>query len=120
MNHQQITLEKLRFGLSHKVGAATLESLRIDKTEDFLTRQITYAISGFVYGRKVNESVMETTHVPLTWWDAVKERFSPAWFLRRYPARFRTINTVVHHYHTCPHLNILSDSDHLKWLSKPD
>lgn len=31
---------------------------------------------------------------PATWWDAVKQRFAPRWFLRRWPARIETLDVT--------------------------
>jgi hypothetical protein len=33
----------------------------------------------------------EVVKYPSSWWDAVKERFAPQWFLKRYPSTFVTV-----------------------------
>lgn len=33
--------------------------------------------------------------VPVTWWDAAKQRFFPSWLLRRFPAKTREIATEI-------------------------
>ena len=32
---------------------------------------------------------------PATWWDAFKERWAPAWFLRRWPASYSTFDAAA-------------------------
>jgi len=111
-----IGLEKIRFGLLQQVGHSVIKSLRIDRCNDFLTRQIIYQITGYVLGREVKEVVIDSIDVPVTWWDHFKQRFFPGWLLLRFPVKTRRINTLIKHYHTCPHLNMAPETDHLDFL----
>jgi hypothetical protein len=37
----------------------------------------------------------EVARYPATWWDAVKERFAPEWFTRRWPIEYTTLGMEV-------------------------
>jgi len=54
---------------------------------------------------------------PDGWWQAVRERWWPAWVLRRWPVKYKTIDidrTVT--WHVCPHVNVSGKRPHLLWL----
>lgn len=50
--------------------------------------------------------VKNSISVPADWWAALKFRWFPRWWLERWPVKMTTIETIVEHYHTCPHINI--------------
>lgn len=50
------------------------------------------------------KTVHEKIEVPADWWQHVKQRWFPAWALRRWPARTRTIDVRV--TRICPHIKI--------------
>lgn len=52
-----------------------------------------------IYGRKVKE--IEAKY-PTTWWDAVKERFAPEWFKRRWPVCYTHIKLTARELY--PHI----------------
>jgi hypothetical protein len=50
-------------------------------------------IQQFIYGKDHPDK--HIIRFPSTWWDAVKERFAPSWFLDRYPVRFTTYKATL-------------------------
>jgi len=68
------------------------------------------AILLYLAGTKVQTNTLcpQTVHVPESWWDAIKERFSPTWARHRWPVRYRTIETVTvqEYFHIFPHIRI--------------
>jgi hypothetical protein len=63
-----------------------------------------------------------TTHrsvrYPATWWQAVRERFAPGWWLARYPVRHTVCELEVTAYAAvCPHHNEPSPKPHKEFLS---
>ena len=54
---------------------------------------------------------------PADWIEAVKERWAPAWFLRRWPVRYRTLS--VHRVipvNICPHIAVRENQRHLEFI----
>lgn len=49
--------------------------------DDMVRRGVAY-----ILGKKRQQSVS----FPSTWWEAVKQRFAPKWFLKRWPVRLTT------------------------------
>lgn len=56
--------------------------------------------------------------VPENWWEALLERWLPAWAKRRRPIRYREIVCQRTIYHVCPHVAVpSSDARHGVWLA---
>ena len=83
----RVTLERHRFAVEQVVSKFDIE--RWDGHEwaraAHMDAYIRRASAGLV-GKKRTESVS----YPATWWDAVKQRFAPVWFLKRWPAKLTT------------------------------
>lgn len=47
---------------------------------------------------KLAHRVAEQIRFPENWWEAVKERWMPKWFLKRYPVKYKVYN--VHEFYT--------------------
>ena len=54
---------------------------------DAVRERIGTAVYGYLYGETLPEPV--EIHYPQDWWEALKARFAPAWFLKRWPVRIR-------------------------------
>ena len=55
---------------------------------------------------------------PKDWWQAVKERFAPKWFLRRWPVLYERIDIDQQIYAAvCPHIQDDPQSRHLEWMA---
>ena len=56
---------------------------------------------------------------PMTWWDALKDRFFPKWALKRWPAKYKKIfiDELVYKA-VCPHLPALPENRHFEWLAQ--
>lgn len=129
------TLEAIKFGLQDRLGAFALERLRLDVTPDWMAREVFLRIETAFLGRELPEGVetreeeeqVTSTHPPqpFNWWDAVKLRFAPAWFLRRYPAKtvtlertlLRHIHKTIKQFHLCPHLNADPQQNHMRFVA---
>ena len=58
---------------------------------------------------------------PADWWQAVRERWLPPWWLQRYPVQLRRISIHESRYRAvCPHLPTDQPGDHLAWLVSQD
>ena len=57
--------------------------------------------------------------VPATWWQATRERFLPARWLRRWPVRTRRLSRAVTVYRAvCPHVGVERDQVHFAFLAE--
>jgi hypothetical protein len=90
------------------------------------TGRLVAGISTFVLAMdgatEEKSTVMEEVKVPVDWWQAFRERWAPAWWLRRWPVVYRTIATKTIRNQTiqrlCPHVNVKTQDDSrcFQWL----
>ena len=106
-------LEKIKFGLQQDVSGEFLRSMQIEQIRDVISDRMLMRLRCYIRGREVRQQIAASRDVPVTWWDHFKLEIFPAWLLKRFPAKTRRIETIINHYHVCPHLNIASESDHL-------
>ncbi len=55
---------------------------------------------------RTHRSVLQTEDVPADWWQAVRQRWLPRWWLAHWPVRVREIETLVDVTHVCPHIDV--------------
>jgi hypothetical protein len=56
---------------------------------------------------------------PADWWQAVRERWFPRWWLARHPVRYRHIDIEKKKYGpVCPHISVQESSRHLEWMAQ--
>ena len=55
--------------------------------------------------------------VPADWWEAVRERWFPAWWVRRWPIKYEAIEVrrIERQIKVCPHIG-WKEKDHQRWL----
>ena len=86
--------------------------LRVEKIIDGLAIQLCASIWGMPRERLVIDRQW-----PADWWQATKERWFPAWWLRRWPVRYEKIDLDVQMYSAiCPHLSLDTQDKHLRFL----
>jgi hypothetical protein len=57
--------------------------------------------------------------VPADWYQALRERFAPAWWLRRWPVKTRRLSKSVTMYKAvCPHVGVRRDDTHFAFLAE--
>jgi len=81
-----ITLQKIKLGMSLAVSDILLD-VSSETIYDYAYNQVRGHVRGFLWGEK---SGRYTFKCPLDWWQAVKDRFAPTWFKRKWPVEFRT------------------------------
>jgi hypothetical protein len=94
MKLESIALEKVQFYARQTLSPALMQTAKLSSWIEPVTRDLCLQLEAAVYGRRVHE---ESRSVPLDWWEAVKQRFAPRWFLRRYPVRYRTFTLLAYH-----------------------
>lgn len=88
MQYKTIELEKLRLGLSHAISNELLDA--DVNVRHFITDMMVAEVRGFVWAEKESVRRQEIKY-PRDWWQAVKERFAPRWFLIRYPVDYKVV-----------------------------
>lgn len=67
----------------------------VSVTLDAISRKAVLRLAATIYAEKHDSVEKVYFSKPKTWWDAFKEEFFPAWLLKRYPARYETIEKQV-------------------------
>lgn len=87
---REIELRRQEYAASVRVCERELENCRrlgrLEEIRDYTTGQLVMTLRAGIYGKKHPDK--HVIRYPKTWWDAVKERFAPAWFRDRYPVCF--------------------------------
>ena len=81
---QQAVFEKLRIGVATALSEHLLDP-QVEFIEDWLTNRAVVQIRGFLWGRTIEQYEIR---YPLDWWEAVKERWAPRWFLKQRPVSY--------------------------------
>lgn len=115
----EIPYERLELSARRVVSKAQLEAIPYGQLNTFwneLTGTMQVELQQFLAGCPRREHHRE--RVPADWWQAFRERWFPAWWLRRYPLRTRTIivRTTVWE-RICPHTQTDASKRHTMFLA---
>jgi hypothetical protein len=66
---------------------------RLETFRDIAQQRLVMILRAEIYGK--DHPKKHVIRYPETWWEAVKERFGPAWFLDRFPVRFVEISASL-------------------------
>ena len=85
MELKQVTLEQLQFGIMREFSDTAIRC-----APDVVLRAETRSMVASLRARVLGEK-LATVEVkwPADWWQALKERWFPAWALRRWPVTYR-------------------------------
>lgn len=93
------------------------ENLQLSVWEDREVDKLVMELEAFFQGIE-DEHIRVDESWPLTWWDAVKERFAPAWFRRRWPVHYGSVHVDRKIYQAvCPHLPTDPKHTHYEWFT---
>ena len=84
MAWEPVTLEEYEFGNQAILSNRVIQSAKIDMRQT-VEKQMVYNMRASLYGRMIVDKHVQW---PATWWDAVKERWAPAFWLERHPVRY--------------------------------
>lgn len=102
---KKLILEKYCFGLQSTVSKTFLEDVKFESYYDIFYQQMVHRLCWWVWGRDVSQTVVATTSYPASWWEAFKDRFLPKFLQKRFPVERVYVDTIIHHFHVCPHIN---------------
>jgi len=84
-----------RFHAQARIAETVRRHSKMSEYLDVVTGDLVQQVSANI---AMEDFQQEEEHVyPATWWDAVKARFAPRWFLRRWPARYVTVSITGRH-----------------------
>lgn len=101
---ERISFEVRRLSVKHGIPRHMIENMDIHSWP--ILEEMVYALS-----TKIASRTSEPLAVPKTWWDHVKLRFAPAWFLKRWPAE-RIIYVARAYY---PEIEVPKKATFVEW-----
>lgn len=112
---EEVVAEKLKIVNQMTINRYLAERHEVreswDHERDLMIRRMTAYVLAMP-----KERIQISRRWPRTWWDAVKLRFAPRWFLRRWPAEFDQIEIDEPRYGPiCPHIDA-PQSHHVRFL----
>jgi len=88
MNYNEVTLEKLQFGISTRLSDELLCGTKVEVTYDYLVNHIVLTVKGFVWGENAQR---EEIKYPCDWWQMFKKQYFPSWALSKWPVEYTRI-----------------------------
>lgn len=89
IKYSQVPLKKLPFTRQFTLTGTNVDVKEFARTElDVICNRQRYALETFIWSREVQS--ISATYVA-DWWQALKSRFAPAWFIARYPIQYQKI-----------------------------
>lgn len=113
---RRLTLEKVLLQARAEIRGPIDLSWMPDALASGLVGQLRVTLAA---GRVVTRHY-RTERVPADWWQGVRERWCPGWWLRRWPVRTREIETARLLQRVCPHLDMSKPGAHLEFLMYED
>ena len=82
---QEVILEAERFSVMQRVAdELVMNAADVSKFYDIVRKQSVMEITYHVFGQRLDE---QTVEYPADWWQHFKQRWFPAWALRRWPVQ---------------------------------
>jgi hypothetical protein len=98
-------------------SAIMLSRTNVESLIDIATDEMIMSLDSYVHGM-TSERIVVHRKWPKDWWQAVKERFAPAWFTRRWPVVYDRLDIDKQLYAAvCPHICDDKQGRHLEWMS---
>lgn len=122
---REIQLQRMDYEAQLPVDLRNLEkSSRFDQYMDHARQQLILRMRTSIYGKRHPDR--HVIRYPKDWWEALKERFAPAWFRDRYPVRFTSVSVSLNelypdiqpempHRHPVMNLTVVESSESPVW-----
>jgi len=112
---RELALKALTFCVRKRMDPRIMWSVKPDVILDQVSSDMIMSLESRIWGRELGVDHLKW---PATWWDAVRERWCPAWALKRWPVRYRRYS--VQAWHTYPTLAIRSEHPRLHMVVTPE
>jgi hypothetical protein len=114
---EQIELEKIILGLSRDLPMDFIKQLETKIEYRKTLNRMILDLYTYVMGLR-DKNFQYYKKFPRDWKQAVKERFAPKWFLKRWPVEYEEISINERIYKkVCPHLYTDRREEHLKFMA---
>lgn len=117
---REIELRRQECVASIRVCERELENCRrlgrLEEIRDHATQQLVMTLRAGIYGKQHPDK--HVIRYPSTWWDALKERFAPAWFRDRHPVRFTEVTASLSELYPDLKVELPDKSPVLKFVVK--
>jgi hypothetical protein len=124
----------MRYAMQRRIGRDVLEaginaSFHVDVIARDFARDVVMEFSARMPGKKEKretsrEKERRTFAWPRDWWQAFRQRWMPAWWLKRWPVQMHVEEVVVsenvteiHETRVCPHVRVPEDRRHLCFVA---
>lgn len=86
---EEVALERMQKSLRRHISGTLLENaVDVDVILDRVAESVVYHFTYRVLGEMLDHV---EAHYPATWWEHVKARFAPQWFLDRWPVEYASV-----------------------------
>lgn len=118
VEYERKTLELRKYATIVGIGKTTADSLIMEESEDFLSRQILRRIEMDVLTDKIAEDTYKSEYSYWLYtspWQWFKQLYMPLWFVNKFPAKQQQITKPIEvkftRYATYPKANIAIQKD---------
>jgi hypothetical protein len=128
LQYEHVALETVRFHLQKMLSMRDL-AVRVDAhaAMDHTIRAMVFDLEAVLIGKKYQMDTVTASAcvtVPADWWQALRERWFPKFWLRRWPVRMKTVSdskTVVQSMtKVCPHIRVPGEERHIRFVMLKD
>ncbi len=119
---QQVMVEKVHVTCQEVLSEELFIANHVDLQAacDHVAHVMVLRLQSSVLGKQHGKIDVERQW-PADWWQAVRERWFPRWWLKRWPVRYCQVSVHEVVWNVCPHLNIktMDGQRHLEFLIMP-
>ena len=90
----EVLLEPIPLAVRQAVQDSVLVQVQWREWRDETMSSMVYELCGYALSQRIGSTVVRF-YVPADWWAAFKERWYPAWALRRWPAHTKCLEREV-------------------------
>jgi hypothetical protein len=82
---EQVALERYLVAATAGISPRFAEEMKVGVHRSPVMDSLVFTLTQAIWGLKVGERLKQ---YPADWWEAVKERFAPAWMKKRWPVKY--------------------------------
>ena len=109
---KEYVLTRLKLGCKFTIS----NQVSLEVIKDVAADHMTLALTAWVAAGAEHVEIARYETVPASWWQAVLERWAPAWWLRRYPLHQRWIPVSYRYSRVCPHVDVPDPRAHVAYM----
>ncbi len=118
---EQVVIDTLRISVGTQLSQYPMlvRNMTVDTRLSHVTDTVCFQFSSLLANiQKLDETKTTLYYYPATPLEYLKEKYSPAWVLKRWPVRYdsKEIPTSVKRHYLCPHMELGDDYPHIAWL----